>query len=92
MTTSVIKQRSPRSREPFDNAKLQRSIAATCRSVRCPDGQAEQIAAQVAQGVEKWLATKPVVTSNDIRRRAAQGLVKLHEEAAYLYQHQPELL
>lgn len=90
--TVVIKGQGANRREPYSSDKLHKSIAATCRSLRCPDGQAEQIAHAVTQSVEKWLHSKPVVTSSDIRRQAARPLAKLHQDAAYLYQHQADVL
>lgn len=83
----VIKRGGKRTSERFDKAKLKKSIAAACLSVRTPGGEADQIAENVAGKVSDWCDTKPEVTSSDLRRIAAQSLEKFHPEAAYLYKH-----
>ena len=81
----VVKRGGQRPSEPFDRAKLHHSIQAACLSVRSPEGQAELTASTVCDAVIRWCATKPEVTSNDLRRKAADTLSTLHPEAAYLY-------
>ena len=72
--------------------KLKQSIVATCRSLKVPDGQAEEIAALVVKGVSEWCHDKAEITSNDIRRIGATILAKYHIEAAYLYKQQLTVL
>lgn len=81
----VVKRGGKRPSEPFDRAKLHHSIQAACLSVRSPEGQAELTATTVCDIVIRWCNTKPEVTSNDLRRKAADALHTLHPEAAYLY-------
>lgn len=90
--TDIVKRGGQRPNQAFDPAKLHYSIATSCLSLRCPEGQSNQVADAVTAKVTAWLGSKSIVTSADIRRRAGLELAKLHEEAAYLYQHQPELL
>ncbi|MDO4781000.1 MAG: ATP cone domain-containing protein [Candidatus Saccharibacteria bacterium] len=84
--TLVIKQ-GGRKHELFDPDKLHRSIVATCRSVRTPDGQADEIAARVTLVVMGWCQSRPQITSADIRRQASNALAHLHADAAYVYKH-----
>ncbi len=86
-TTYVVKRQGKRPTEAFDPDKLHASILATCLSVRVPEGQAESTATAVADVVSRWLTDKPEVTSEDIRRKAADVLAKYHSEAAHLYKH-----
>lgn len=82
-----VKKITPRPSEEFDPGKLHQSIVATCLSVRCPEGQAEQIAHTVTLGVMNWCQTRSEITSGDIRRRAHHILKGSHPDAAYLYEH-----
>ena len=52
-----------------------------------PEGVAENTANTVCEAVIAWLATKPEVTSADLRRKATDTLEHYHPEAAYLYKH-----
>jgi transcriptional regulator NrdR family protein len=83
----IIKREGKRPSEQFQADKLHSSIRAACLSVRSPEGEAETIARNVSSAVIEWLATKPEVTSNDLRRKATEVLESFHPEAAYLYKH-----
>lgn len=87
LAVDVVKHSGGRPTESFDRDKLQRSIRATCLSVRSPEGEAESTAQLVADAVVIWIASKPAVTSHDLRRLAGAHLERYHPEAAYLYQH-----
>ena len=77
---------------PFDIARLERSIATACYSVRLAEGIARDLAVQVCRSIEDWLSTKAEVTSHDIRLRAGEMLSIQCPEAGYLYQHQHTIL
>ena len=83
----IIKSEGRRPSEAYMRDKLHASILAACLSVRSPEGEAEMTAKKVCLAVELWLATKPEVTSADLRRKASEALEKLHPEAAFLYKH-----
>lgn len=89
--THVIKH-GKRASEPFDPEKLHRSLVATCRSVRTPDGQAEQVACQVVTQVIDWCRQRPEVTAADIRRQAVRALTPLHADAAYVYKNDKTMM
>ncbi len=88
----VFKARGKRSSEQFNPDKLKNSIVATCLSLRTPEGQAEEIAEAVSQGVLQWCKNRPEITSDDIRRVGGEILTKHHPEAAYLYKQQLTVL
>lgn len=73
--------------EPYDNRKLYASIYAACLSVREHPGTAELIAQEVTEDVEKWLASKHEVTSNDIRKQASESLKVINPDAGHIYLH-----
>lgn len=83
----IIKRSGQRPSETFARDKLRSSIRAACLSVRTPEGEAEMLATTVCDAVILWLATRPEVTSDDIRRKATETLARRHPEAAYLYKH-----
>lgn len=83
----IVKREGRRPTEAFSRQKLYTSIHAACLSVRSPDGVADMASQAVCDKVIIWLETKPEVTSNDIRLKAAETLEKYHPEAAYLYKH-----
>jgi transcriptional regulator NrdR family protein len=87
LAVDIIKRSGERPSEGFDRSKLHTSILAACLSVRSPEGEAETIATSVCDIVTSWLASKPEVTSNDLRRKATEALTSFHPEAAYLYKH-----
>ena len=83
----VVKRGKSRTTESFERAKLERSIRAAMRTVKTPDGQADDTARAVCDVVMQWLETRPEVTSADLRRQAAAALHPLHPEAAFIYQN-----
>ncbi len=86
-TTEVIKCSGQRQTECFDHTKLHASVQAACLSVRSPEGEAETIAEHVVANVASWCHERSAVTSDDIRRVAADSLEIFHPDAAYLYQN-----
>lgn len=87
LAVDVVKRSGRRPTESFDADKLLRSIRAACLSVRSPEGEAESTAGIVTNAVIIWVASKPAVTSHDLRRLASAHLQRYHPEAAYFYQH-----
>jgi len=85
--THVVKNSHHRQPEPFDSTKLHKSIVAACLSTGAPGGHSESIARRVVNEVLIWLESRPEVTSNDVRRVAAQYLRTYHPDASYLYEH-----
>lgn len=83
----VVKRGGKRPTESFERAKLERSIRAAMRTVKTPDGQADDTATAVCDIVMQWLESRPEVTSADLRRQATSALEPLHPEAAVIYKH-----
>lgn len=73
--------------ENYDERKLYASIYAACLSVREHPGSAELIAQEVVEQFGKWIANKHEVTSNDIRRKAAEFLKALNPDAGHMYSY-----
>ena len=83
----VVKRGGKRPTERFSRDKLHTSVQAACLSVRSPEAMAESAADSVCAHLITWCANKPEVTSDDLRRVAAEHLTIIHPEAAYLYKH-----
>ena len=86
LAADIIKHGGHRPSERFAREKLHASIVAACLSVRAPEGQADNTAKLVCDGVIEWLEKRPEVTSDDIRVVASRHLHRYHPEAAYLYE------
>lgn len=78
--------------EPFESKRLMDSIEAACLGVGLATGLSEDTARQVTEKVQLWLANRPEVTSEDIRRIATKSLTIVSPEAAYLYKHHHTML
>jgi 2-phosphoglycerate kinase len=87
ITSYIVKRQGKRPTEAYARSKLHASITAVCLSAKTPEGQAATTADRVCDAVERWLADKPEVTSDDIRRKATSVLEKHQPEAAHLYKH-----
>ena len=83
----IVKRGGKRSSERFETSKLHASVLAACLSVRSPEATAESAAQSVCTVVIGWCSTRPEITSDDVRRVAANHLNRIHPEAAYLYKH-----
>lgn len=83
----VVKRGGKRPTEAFSRDKLHASVQAACLSVRSPEAMAKSAADSVCATILTWCSNKPEVTSNDLRRVAAEHLTLIHPEAAYLYKH-----
>lgn len=92
LSVDVVKRNGTRPIEPFERAKLERSIRAAMHSVKTPVGQTEDTAKAVCDIVEQWLASRQEVTSADLRHQATLALQPLHPEAAFLYKHHKAIL
>lgn len=87
MKPHIVKRQGRRPTEDFERRKLHSSVLSACLSVRTPEGYAETTASAVCDSVVEWLASRPEVTSEDLRRKAADALAVFHPDAAYLYKY-----
>lgn len=85
--TFVLKRHRYQHPEPYEREKLHASIVSACLSSGAPTGYSEHIARRVVDEVEEWLAERPEVTTDDIRRITARFLRTYHPDASYLYEH-----
>lgn len=90
--TVIVKQSGKRPTEPYQRAKLERSVYTILATLKTPDGQAKDTAKMVCDRVEQWLDARHEVTSSDIRRQVVAALEPLHPDAAYLYKQYKTIL
>lgn len=90
MTNIVLKSNGKQ--QPFQAAKLQKSLKASCLAVGASSGESKKFAELTTAKVNRWLKTKTEITSQDIRLRSAKELAKYHPDAANFYQHYQEII
>lgn len=73
--------------EAYDSKKIYASVYSAVLSVRGPAATAELVAQEVTDGISDWVKNKHEVTSNDIRRVAAEHLRLLNPDAAHIYKN-----
>lgn len=88
----VTVHHSHKKRELFNPAKLHSSLVHQALANRVPEGQAEDTAARVVKDVEKWLASRTVVTAKDIRRAAAKSLEVFDHDLAESYANHDSII
>lgn len=86
MNSYIVKSGRLHESEIFDPLKLHGSLMAACLAVRALEGEAHMISQKITEKVIDWLETKTEVTSDDLRRVAANNLQVYQPEAAYIYE------
>ncbi|MEK7620959.1 MAG: hypothetical protein AAB395_01235 [Patescibacteria group bacterium] len=92
MNSYVVKSGGLHESERFDPLKLHGSLMAACLAVRSLEGEAHMVAQKITEKVIDWLDSKTEVTSNDVRRIAANNLQTYQPEAAYIYETYKDIL
>ena len=84
MAKHIVKRRGHK--EPFDPRKIYGSTYAACRNTHLSETQSEKIAETVSARIEKWVADKKELSSDQIFRQIIVVLKELHPDAAFLYE------
>lgn len=72
--------------EAYQRSKLAVAVHGACMDATGYIGEAETTALLVCKEVEAWLEKKYEVTSADIKRKAAQALLRYNPRAAYEFE------
>lgn len=72
-------------KEQFDPRKIYGSVYNACLNAHLSKMESEKIAEAVTSAMEKWIAKKTGVTSQEIFEETANVLREFHEDAAFLY-------
>lgn len=92
MNSYVVKSGGLHESEMFDPLKLHGSLMAACLAVRSLEGEAHMTAQKITEKVIDWLDNKTEVTTDDVRRIAANSLQTYQPEAAYMYETYKDIL
>ncbi|MBI3494867.1 hypothetical protein HY004_02710 [Candidatus Saccharibacteria bacterium] len=92
MNSYVVKSGGLHESEIFDPLKLHGSLMAACLAVRSLEGEAHMTAQKITERVIDWLDNKTEVTTDDVRRIAANSLQTYQPEAAYMYETYKDIL
>jgi hypothetical protein len=71
---------------------IKQSVLRNARSIKVPQGWAEQIAERVACAIDKWIADKELVTEDDIRLEMIKELEPLNPDLAFAYQNHDKII
>lgn len=82
--THIVKRRGHK--QPFDPRKVYASSYEACRNAHLSEIESEKIAEAVQKSLEKWIAKKTEVTSDEIFREVIKVLKELEQDAAFLYE------
>lgn len=92
MSSYIVKSGGLHESELFDPLKLHGSLMSACLAVRALEGEAHMVAQKITEKVIDWLDNKTEVTSDDVRRVAANNLQTYQPEAAYIYETYKDIL
>lgn len=76
----------------FNEKNLRKDILESAVSIGVPEGTAEAIAEKVAAKTADWVATRAVITADDLTRRVAQEAEKYNADLAYVYQNRGKII
>ena len=83
MATHIVKRKGHK--EKFDEKKIYGSVYAACYVAHEDEKHCEKTAGAVSGAVKKWVSTKKMVTSHDIKGVAHKELKKRSKHAAFMY-------
>ncbi|MBQ3348255.1 hypothetical protein IJG29_02630 [Candidatus Saccharibacteria bacterium] len=63
---------------------LEKTLKYHAKSLKIPDGAAEDFIDETIKAVKKSLAKKSIITSQDLKRAAVRELKKYHKDFAYV--------
>lgn len=78
-------------KEPFDSRKIYASVYAAARNAHLSELESEKIAEATASALEKWIAKRALVSSQDIFEQTVRVLSELHPDVAFLYKTHRDL-
>ena len=76
----------------FSEKSLREELVKSATAIGIPEGTAEAIAEKVAKKTAAWMATRAVITSEDLYRRVAQEAEKYSADLAYVYQNHGKII
>ena len=76
----------------YSHSGVKQSILRQAKSVRLPEGWAEQIAERVAKATDKWIEDKDIVTEKDLEVFICKELKQLNPDIAFAYKNRDKII
>ncbi|MBR3164025.1 hypothetical protein IKF15_01860 [Candidatus Saccharibacteria bacterium] len=76
----------------YSHEGIKQSILCHARGMRLPEKWSEKIAERAAQGVDKWIEDKEVVTEEDLKQRICKELETLSPDIAFVYKNHGKII
>jgi len=86
MTHIHIVKREKGHQEPYDNHKVYASCYAACLNAECEKREAEGICGKVMNDVDRFVAEKNTITSQQIFEEITRAMKRYHKDAAFMYE------
>ena len=77
--------------EDYSRERLKKAVRRAVTANRTPLGDAETLAHQVMEKIERWLSDKTEITGRELRLQTAEALANYDTDAAYLYENEKRL-
>ena len=81
-----IVKRGKNHQESYDNHKVYASCYAACLNAQCEKKEAENICEKVTGDVDRFVAEKKSITSQQIFKEIARVMKHYHKDAAFMYE------
>lgn len=76
----------------FSEKNLNEDLVKSGLAIGMPEGTARAIAEKVTAKTAAWVATRAVITTEDLYRRVAQEAEKYSKDLAYVYQNRGKII
>lgn len=76
----------------YSHSGIKQSVMRQAKSLRMPEGWAEQIAERVAKATDKWIADKDIVTEKDLEVFICKELDELNPDIAFAYKNRDKII
>lgn len=78
-------------KEEYDSKKVYASVYAAVLNAHMSEGEAEEIAKDVLENVNRLVKTKHLIDSKEIKKEVIRSLNEINKEVSTLYEHHHNL-
>lgn len=76
----------------YSSDGIRQSILRNAKSLRLPDGWAEQVADRVTKATDEWIDDKDLVTEEDLRIFICKQLEEISPDIAFAYHNHDKII
>ncbi len=76
----------------FNEKSLRTELKIDAHALGIPAGAAESFIDETLKNVQKSLATKSIITDDDLKRLVSKELKKYHVDLAYVYKNRDKII